>query len=541
MKQKSYLFAIKIKNCLKMIPVEKYYINIGRASDLKNPKEKIIYRLLEMLPGFLVWTTLLLMVIVSWLKPSWAAIFIIVFCAYWILRTTHFTIHLIAAYRTMKKNLKVNWLKKLEQLTINNKQLTIRNWREVYQLVVFPMYKEGIGIVRGSMESLVNSDYPKEKLIVVLACEERGGKEARETASVIEKEFSDKFFKLLITWHPENLPGEIVGKGSNETWAGKEVKKRIIDVEKIPYENIIVSCFDVDTQVFPQYFSCLTYYYLTCEHPLRSSFQPIPLYLNNLWEAPFFSRLISAMNVFWQMMQQQRPEKVITYSSHAMSFSALVEMDFWQKNVVSEDAGIFWKSFLFYDGDYRVVPIHYTISMDAVVAKNFWRTAKNQYKQQRRWASGSEGVPYLLFGLFKNKKIPFRKGFSYSFLMVEAFWAWGTNAILILCLGWLPLVLNQGEFLTTVLAHNLPYITRNLMTVAMIGLFVCIIINTLLVPRPKELNWGKKFSIIAQWLFFPFGLIFFGSFPSIDAQTRLMLGKRMGFWVTEKTRLHDKK
>jgi cellulose synthase/poly-beta-1,6-N-acetylglucosamine synthase-like glycosyltransferase len=240
------------------------------------------------------------------------------------------------------------------------------------------------------------------------------------------------------------------------------------------------------------------------------------------------------------MTLQQRPEKLITFSSHAMPFLALAEMDFWQSNVVSEDAGIFWKSFLFYDGDYRVVPIHYPISMDACVASDFWKTAVNQYRQQRRWASGSEGVPYLIFGCLKNKKIPFGRKLTYSLLIIEGFWAWATNAILILCLGWLPLIIGRGSFNTTLMAYKLPYITQNLMMLSMIGMFVCIVINTLLTPRPKDLGFWKKTSIVTQWIFFPIGMIVLGAFPSIEAQTRLMLGKYIGFWVTEKVRL-DKK
>ncbi len=49
-----------------MIPGEKYYISVGRASDLKKQGERIIYRFLEILPGFLIWTTLSLMVLLSW-------------------------------------------------------------------------------------------------------------------------------------------------------------------------------------------------------------------------------------------------------------------------------------------------------------------------------------------------------------------------------------------------------------------------------------------------------------------------------------------
>ena len=237
------------------------------------------------------------------------------------------------------------------------------------------------------------------------------------------------------------------------------------------------------------------------------------------------------------MLQQQRPEKITTYSSHSMSFKALVGMNFWQTNVVSEDAGVFWKAFLFYDGDYQIIPIHYPLSMDACVGKNFWQTIVNQYKQQRRWAWCSEGVPYLIFGFFKNKKIAFNKKFRYSFLMIESFWAWGTNALLILFLGWLPILLGGEGFNATILSYNLPQIVRNLMTIALVGVLAIIIINTLLLRLNFSFRgkWSNFFTVI-QWIFLPVSLIIFGAIPAIEAQTRLMLGKYMGFWVTEKAR-----
>lgn len=517
-----------------MVPKEKYYINIGRATDLKGNKDYFIYRGLEILPGFLVWLTLLGMVFSSIFFPVAAAYFIIIFSAYWIFKALHFVIHLVSAYRKMKINLKTDWLTRLDKLKEKN---PAKDWEDIYHLIIFPTYKEGLGVIRDSFQALINSRYPKEKMIVVLATEQRAGEAVKEISRVIAKEFENEFYKLLITCHPKDLPGEIAGKGANINWAGREVKEKIIDPLRIPYEKVIVSCFDMDTQVLPDYFGCLAYYYLISSYPTRASFQPIALYSNNIWEAKFFSRLVASLTVFWEMFQQQRPEKLTTFSSHSMSLKALVEIDFWQANVVCEDSGIFWKSFLFYDGNYKIIPLHYPVSMDCVAGKTLKETVISLYKQQRRWAFGSEGIAYLIFGFLKNKKIPFSKKFRYAFLIIESFWTWGTTAFLLLFLGRLPGLLGGEQFKNTVLAYNLPNITSNLMTWAMIGLIVCIIVSTLLLtPRPKHYSRSKNLLMLAQWLFFPVIFIFLGALPAIEAQTRLMLGKYLGFYVVEKVR-----
>jgi hypothetical protein len=42
--------------------------------------------------------------------------------------------------------------------------------------------------------------------------------------------------------------------------------------------------------------------------------------------------------------------------------------------------------------------------------------------------------------------------------------------------------------------------------------------------------------MVAEWLLVPFAIIIFGALPGIEAQTRLLLGRYMGFWVTPKHR-----
>jgi hypothetical protein len=240
------------------------------------------------------------------------------------------------------------------------------------------------------------------------------------------------------------------------------------------------------------------------------------------------------------MIQQERSENLTTYSSHSTPAKVFFEVGY-PANVVSDDSRIFWKAYLNYDGNYRVIPIYYLVSMDAVMAKNSLRTILNQYKQQKRWAWGCTEIPYMMFGFLNNKKISLRAKIGHLYTVIDGFWSWATAALLLFLLGWLPILLGGDKFNFSVLSFNLPILTGRIMTFSMIGMIISAILSTMLLPPiPKTMKWYvrlfKKSTVFLQWIFLPITLIVFGSVPCLDAQIRLMLGKYMGFWVTEKVR-----
>ncbi|MBU2540237.1 glycosyltransferase family 2 protein [Patescibacteria group bacterium] len=507
--------------------MDKSYLNISKAADAPDLKGRKIYRFLETLPGLISLGTFAAVFVFSWIMPVWVSIFIILFCFYYLFKIIFLACHQISSYFHMRKSLKTDWLSKVKR---------IKRWHNIYHLIILPTYKEGQKVIEESLETFLRSFYPTKKMIVVLSIEERAGKKFFEMAKVLKKRYGDKFFKFIVTLHPKDIKGEIAGKGSNSVWAGQVAKKKIIDPLKIPYKNIIVSNFDIDTKVYPYYFACLTWNYLTAKKPLRASYQPIPVYNNNVWSTSSFSRVIATSNTFWQMVQQARTERLTTYSTHAMPFQAWVEVGY-PANIVSDDSRIFWRAYLYYDGDYRVIPMYYPVSMDAVMADSFLKTAINQYKQQRRWAWGCNEIPYLMYAFSKNKKIPKWNKITHLYTVIDGFWSWATAAILIFTLGWLPLIFGGGKFNLTVLSYNLPRLTSSIMTLSLLGLVVSAILSTMMLPKkPKNISWVKGLTLFLQWALLPFTLIIFGAFPALDAQIRLMLGKYMGFWVTEKIR-----
>jgi len=512
------------------------------TSKPKNRKDYYIQRSIEILPGIITWSFLIGSFYLAFKAPIVIAIFIIIFDLYWMVKVFYITVFVIFGYRRIKIWEKIDWIGKCEEVG-NQSQVSgtrslalISNWRDLYHLIIIPTYEEETEILETTLDSILNSDYPKDRMIIAVAFEERAGDKAIERAKILEEKYKDKFFGYLTTLHPDGIAGEAKVKGANASWAAEEARI-FLDEKKIKYENVVVSTFDSDTCVHQKYFSCLAYQFMTNPKRLQCSYQPLPLYNNNIWQTNSIVRVIMTSSSFWQIMQSVRYNKMVTFSSHSMSFKTLVDVDYWPRDIISDDSIIFWKCYLLYHGDYFVEPIFLTVSLDAVLASSHIKTVFNLYKQQRRWAWGIENVPIIYRAFLKDKKIPLRKKISKAWEELIGRISWGVTPIIIALFGWLPLWFGGDLFNQTVLALNLPKVLGYLMTFAMFGLIVSMFLSLfLLPPPPHKISFLKKVIMIFQWILAPMVAIPLGALPMIDAQTRMLLGKYMEFWVTEKVR-----
>lgn len=525
-------------------------------------------RIFEIIPGTMFWATLFFALFNSRNHPAWVAVFIILFDLYWLFKAINGSLHLLSSYGRYKLFKHIHWLTYLEKLgnfeqfieflieegkkpnkalkkycaeEIERIQKLILlgreggNYKDYYHVVMYPFVDESIEVLSTSFNSLAHVDYPKDRIIAVLASEERAGAEAAATAKLVKEKFQNEFFKFFVTVHPDGLEGEIKGKSANASWAIQSVMP---ELEKlgIGIDQVIVSNFDSDTMVHAEYFSRVTYEFLTAEKPYRSSYQPMAVYNNNIWDSPAFIRVVSVSNTFWQFIESSRPNRLRTFSSHSMTLRALVDIGFWRKDLINEDGYVFWQCYLHYEGDYQVIPLFITISLDTCLADTYKQTLINQYKQKRRWAYNVEYYPSLIPGLVKSKAPFWDKAYK-MFQYVEGNYNWATASIVISALGWLPLVLGGDNFGQTVVAHNLPFVTRVLMTIATVFLIFSVYLNMILLPpRPAKYTKWKTVSMYLQWIFVPFISVVFGALPAVESQTRLMLGRYMEFWVTPKTR-----
>jgi hypothetical protein len=485
-----------------------------------------IKRFLEILPGALSWGVILFFIALAVLRPVACAVLIIAFDFYWIVRTGYLTTLLVMAYRNLYRQRERNWMRECRLVSQGKCE-------DFYQLVIFPVCREGPEILRASLEAITRCHYSKDRLIVVVAFEARHDA-ARKNAGVLEKEFKKEFFGYLSTFHPDGLPGEKRTKGANATWAAQKARE-FLDEKKISYERVLVSCFDADTCVEKEYFGCLHYHFLTEEKPHQASYQPIPVYNNNIWQAPSFARLVEISASFCQLIESMRLEKFVTFSSHSMSFKTLVAIGYWPVDMVSDDSVIYWKAFLHYKGDYRVVPLYITVSMDVAFSDNIFKTILMQYKQKRRWAWGVENFPFVVSAFIGRKDIPLPKKIRRSFNLLESHVTWAVWAVILLFIGPLPLFFGGVFFKQIAIGFNLPRITGLLLNFTLLTTFIWALLSrTILPPRPKSVGWLKNVVMVAEWVLVPFIVLILGSSPALDAQTHLMLKRPMEFNPTEK-------
>ena len=486
------------------------------------------YRLYEILPGLSIWLTIFLIFFLSVVAPVWVVYFIILFDIYWVLKVFNFSFYLIVAWTRLSAAKKINWFEKIKELD---------NTADKKHVIFMTVYNEDWEVIKPAITSIRESVYDKDKFVLVIAGEERKKENFELVSKKTKNEFKNNFSDIVCIMHPDGLPDEIPGKGSNMHYA-ERIMQKYIDEKTWKYENVIVTVFDIDTVCHKYYFSYLTYLYCTHPNPTHSSFQPVALYNNNMWESPAILRVMAFGTTFWLMTALAQQDSLVTFSSHSMSFRALIDAGYHDKRIVSEDSRIFYQCFLAYNGDYMVTPMYIPVSMDTVRDDSWWVSVKNLYKQQRRWAWGVEHVPYLLWEFKrKGKSIPFSKKIKWIWNEWEGKWSWSIVALLITFLPRLPLLIAPESLRQSALFFNTPHLLKYLVTSAMIGLLLSALFSFPLLPKlPDSHPKHKYLTIVFQWLLLPFSLIFVSAIPAIDAVTHLMIGKYLGFNVSQKKR-----
>lgn len=446
----------------------------------------------------------------------------------WFLRAIEFGYFLVYSYIQYRKILKTDWKEKVKNLP--KKDIDIS---DVFHLVIIPTYKEPVEVLKESIGALKNANYDTKKIIVCLATEERDAKNGRKNAKILQKEYRNIFFDFIWSEHPQDLPNEIPGKGGNITFAGEKCSERLQELN-IPREQVLVTTLDADNKIHPDLFWALSIAYVQEEERHKRSFQPIPLFFNNIWQVPIINRIVALSSGYWHMIESGRPDRLRNFSSHSQPLSALEDMGYWDKTTIVEDGRQYWRSYLHFFGDYEVIPVFLPIYQDAILSDTFFRSLMGQFHQLRRWAWGASDIAYFTVGIKENwKKLPKIKTFMQYLRLIEGHYMWATAAML-LTIATPSLHFLWDGFSQSVFGNHLAVILSTIFQAALFGILISIVLTFFVIPAPPKAS--QRFGLLFQWILFPIVTICFGTLPALWAQTQLAFGKKMQFNVTKKVR-----
>lgn len=521
------------------------------------------YRFFEILPGLLSYGAIILLIVLSFLNTVLASAYLLLIVLTALVRAVGIAYHTIKGNKELKRACAVNWHARLMELgdaEASYKKLKDKNYKEyefsnhkenllaiatnpkkypkpdeIINAVIITAYTEPFDVIEPTIKALTKVTYDKKNLLIFFAYEERGGESIEATVKKLKSLYGDQFMDFVLSKHPKDLPNEVVGKGGNITYAGHRLKE-YCDRNKIAYDKVIVTTLDCDNRPHPKYFDAVAYEYIVNENRNNMSYQPVSLFINNIWDVPAPMRILATGNSFWNIISSVRPHTLRNFASHSQPLKALVGMNFWSVRTIVEDGHQYWRSYFYFKGNYTVQPILVPIYQDAVLSGTLKKTLKDQFKQLRRWSYGASDIAYVAMNIFtKDRDVPLMPALGRFIRLLDGHVTLACISFLVAFGGWVPLIVNPRASML-IAAQQLPDAISKIQQVAMLGIIVTIVISFQIIPkRPARYKWTKSIFMFTQWILMPVTAILYSALAAYVAQTRLMFGKYLDkFDLTEK-------
>ncbi len=488
---------------------------------LRHPRQ--MTRILEILIPGCSWLLITMPVWLSFWHPALVAYLVVLFNVYWFYKSGTLAYHAIRSFLTLNAHSRINWKQKAQ---------TLADFDKVHHIIIIPEYKEPIHILKRTLTNLSQLDYPLDKLIVVLATEAQDP-ESKEVSQELAEIYSKNFGKFFVTSH-QLAAGEITGKSSNMASAAKTVVTKLSKDRTIKFNMTTVTSCDADALIHPQYFGYLTHQFLTDKEREFHFYQGAILFYSNIWRIPLPNRFINTLNSIWNLATLSQSDRLINFSTYSLPLSTAISAGYWGPDVIPEDYHMFFRVYFSKGERVRTRPIFLPILVDAAQSHGFFRTMINQYEQAKRWAWGVSDIPFVIRGMFLHPTIPRLDRVKRLTTLLEHHIFWPANWFILTLGSSLPPLVNPA-FGRTVLGHNISQISSGILTLSTVFLLVVFYIDwRMKPPRPADIAAWKVPFLYLQWLTLPIISFFLSALPGLDAHTRLMLGKRMEYRVTEK-------
>ncbi len=479
-------------------------------------------RLFDVLIPITSWVIITYPLWMSPFHPALVAYFIIAFDLYFFyscIRTVYFS---TLSYRLIEEYSKIHFSKLIQ---------SIPQAKEIHHYVIIPNYKEPLYKIEETIKAILDNDHPYKNISLCLAFEKREV-EAIEKEHHIRKKFAPYFEHILCYYHELSVH-EAAGKASNQTSAARNLEKHLIQT-KTELKNALITICDADSKLPKNYFSYLTHCYLTDkERDYHFYWAPVLLY-NNFWKLTFFVRIQATLSSILRLSFLSQKDRLIQISTYSTNMWLLKKINYWDVDVIPEDWHIYFQAFFTFGEKVKTIPLYTIVSGDAIYSGNTLKTFVSRYEQEKRWAWGVTDIGYSLKKYFSTPHIPSYPKLKKILYLIENHLFWPTSFFILTISASIPPIINP-VFKRTVLGFLLPQLSGLILTLSTSMILVYIYLD---IKMRERINIKTKLIsipfIVIQWYFLPFISFLLSSLPALESHTRMIMGKKIEYKVTEK-------
>jgi cellulose synthase/poly-beta-1,6-N-acetylglucosamine synthase-like glycosyltransferase len=411
----------------------------------------------------------------------------------------------------------------------------IARFQALHHLVVLPNYKEPVEVLRRTIASLAVQPQASTHITLVL------GMEAREPgalgkAEALRSEFEGVFHSMLLTVHPSDLPGELPGKATNETWAVRQARLRLVDHLGIPASQVVVTVVDADSLLHPHYLIELTRQFVLDPRRFSLVWQAPVLLDNDIWRTQAVIRLLTFFSNAISLGDYFNPlEANFPYSTYSLSLQLLDEGHYWDPTAIAEDQDLFLHLFFAKGGNASIRHIYLPVHGNPVYGASFRDAVGIFYSQKLRQGLGGAEIGYILQKWASPPGTPFLPKFIRFFKLLHDHLFFSTAGFLV-TLGTILSIILDHTAVITLPPHNFaPLLFTILNSLGGSTLLVVWFTERLRLSRGRA-DWSLKTLLgeVLAWVIFPVLFFLLMNLPGLLSQTQMLLGRPIPYYRTPK-------
>ncbi|OAL52225.1 hypothetical protein IQ07DRAFT_670602 [Pyrenochaeta sp. DS3sAY3a] len=304
-------------------------------------------------------------------------------------------IWLIATICAIRRTLAINRRNKLKTTTakdVESASATANDSSTIRHIVAMTLYKEPLSVLQTTLDSLVKQNDAKSRLSVIIGMECRTPDKEAKRKEICAK-YEGEFLRLIVTFHPAGIPGEISGKCSNMNYAcrqGLQILRQDVDYNYEKYEHIFTNC-DCDAVFDPDYMQELENEYSKLDSADRHSsiWQSIIIYKRD--SMPFFVDITGVLRTFF-FMGVLIPWNINPMSHYSLSVKLLEEGAFTHPAYQMEDIIALIRYTILTRREIRIRPLNLISINGPTSGANYADEIREWALQVRRWTIGAGEV-----------------------------------------------------------------------------------------------------------------------------------------------------